>query len=175
MDNTILTENFDLGKRSLTVDMDRPRELVYTLGSFRAMEDLAHRWAKKNQIPIRDLVGPEIIPMGMIGNDRPIMNPAIIGTHVIMNNLGDDNFLSIALWGALRKESPQMGIDEVDVIYEAFLSKVGDRQDLVDILLEVYSRAKNPRKLLEVKEQMKKEAENLSNPGAGETLPGEAM
>jgi len=163
------------------VEMDRPRELIYKLGAFRAMEDMAHRWAKKNGIPIRDIVGPEIIPANFIGNPKPIINPAVIGSHVIFNNLGDDTFLSIALWGALRSEEPKIGMDEVDAIYEAFIQKTGDRQELVDILLEAYARAKNPRKYLEAKRQEKealeraKERDALGGSGPGEKLSGEGM
>jgi hypothetical protein len=181
METNVLEENFDLGKRGITVEMDRPRELVYNLGAFRAMEDLAHRWAKKNQIPIRDIVGPEIIPAGLLGNPRPIMNPAVIGSHIIFNNLGDDSFLSMALWGALRYENPKISVEEADAIYEAFIEKTGDRQDLVDILLEAYARAKNPRKYLEAKrkelKEIQEEATKLATDGSspGEKSSGEVM
>jgi hypothetical protein len=126
-----MTNDFDIGKRGITVEMDRPRELCYSLGAMRAMEDLAHRWAKKSELTI---------PGGAISSAW------------IMGNLGNDSLFGIALWGALRKESPQMKMEEVDSIYEAYLEKTGDRSELVDILLEAYARAKNPRRLASLTE-----------------------
>lgn len=144
-------EDFDIGKRGITVEMDRPRELVYTLGALRAMEDLAHRWAKKSDIQV---------PGG------------IISTGLIMSNLGNDSLLSIALWGALRKEEPKLKLEEVDGIYEAFLERTGDRQDLVEILLDAYARARNPRYFKTLKEQ--EAATPPASPGPGEKPPGGA-
>jgi hypothetical protein len=72
-------------------------------------------------------------------------------------------------------------MDEVDAIYEAFILKTGDRQELVDILLEAYARAKNPRKYLEAKRLEKealeraKEREALGGSGPGEKLSGEGI
>jgi hypothetical protein len=144
-----MTEEFDIGKRSIFVEMDRPRELVYTLPAMRAMEDLAHRWAKKSEVAI---------PGGLISSST------------IMNNLNNDSLFGIALWGALRKESPQMKMEEVDAVYEAYLEKTGDRSELVDILLEAYARAKNPRYLANLKEMeaTKKEVQEKMKTATGE-------
>jgi hypothetical protein len=166
-----MTEEFDIGKRGITVEMDEPRELIYNIGAMRAMEDLAHRWAKKSEVTI---------PGGLIS------------ASTIMNNLNNDTLFSIALWGALRKEAPKLKMEEIDTIYEDYLEKTGDRSELIDILLEAYARAKNPRYLAnlkeleavkkEVQERMKtatgeakellKKADELL--GAGEELPDEA-
>ena len=144
-----MTTEIDIGKRGITVEMDKPRELCYTLGAMRAMEDLAYRWAKKSELTI---------PGGLISSSW------------IMNNLGNDSLFGIALWGALRKESPQMKMEEVDAIYEAFLERTGDRSELIDILLEAYARAKNPRYLATLKamEAAKKEVQEKMKAATGE-------
>jgi hypothetical protein len=141
----------DIGKRSITVEMDRPRELCYTLGAMRAMEDLAYRWAKKSELTVPG---------------------SLISSSWIMNNLGNDSLFGIALWGALRKESPQMKMEDVDAIYEAFLEKTGDRSELIDHLLEAYARAKNPRYLatLQAMEAAKKEVQEKMKAATGEAL-----
>jgi len=158
MEDFTMTNGFDIGKRGITVQMDRPRELIYTLGAMRAMEDLAHRWAKKSEIAI---------PGG------------IFSSGMIMGNLGNDSLFSIALWGALRKEEPKMRLEEVDDIYEVYIQNEGDRKELVEILLDAFARAKNPRKYREALElaaiQKEAEAKAKESPGAGSEPPGEAM
>lgn len=118
------------------------------------MEDLAHRWAKKSDIQV---------PGG------------IISSGLIMGNLGNDSLFSIALWGALRKEEPKLRLEEVDSIYEAFLERSGDRQDLVEVLLEAYARARNPRYLKTLQEREAAKAGTPDAPGPGEKPPGEDM
>lgn len=151
-----MTDEFDIGKRGITVMMDRPRELIFTLGSMRAMEDLGHRWAQKSNIHV---------PGG------------ILSSGMIISNLGSDSLLSIALWGALRKEDPKMKLEDVDAIYEAYLDNEGDRDDLVGLLVEALARAKNPRKYQEAKELQKvqKEAAKLAQNGPGSEQSGEDM
>lgn len=160
--------DFDIGNRGITVEFDKPRELVYTLGAFRAMADLAHSWAKRSGIIIRDIVGPAMLQaigpdgnviVGPDGKVREVPNPAIITAGTILRNLGDDTFLSIALWGALRKDNPKMKLEEVDEQYEIFLEKGGDRDDLVAVLVEAFARARNPHRLQQARELEKTQAE----------------
>lgn len=161
-------EDFDIGKRGITVVMDRPRELIFDLGSFRFMEDLAHRWIKKSGMNIRDIVGPAQVPTpnGMV------FNPAVITTGHIIANMGLDNFLTIALMGAMlhdyRKERDKLTTELADQVYEAFLVNGGDRNELVEHLAEAYGRARNPHKLKKIREEAEKEAEMKEDPG-GET------
>ncbi len=150
-------EDFDIGKRGITVEMDRPRELIFTLGSFRFMEDLAARWAKKSGINVRDIVGPQFFEAP---DGTRVFNPAVITPGHVVGNMNLDNFLTIALMGAMlhdyENERDKLTSKLADSVYEAYLEKEGDRNDLVEVLAEAYGRSRNPRRLREVREEQKK-------------------